>query len=204
MLRALILPLIVLPVAVMTAWVIGVLTLSVFVPILVPVAIGTCAGVGLGFTAHLLGIQNRGVLVVVALGAWVAAMGTLHWVEYRRGFVEAVRAENALESNAAGDPGYTDEEALALSDELLQDVVGREGFLGFLELRARGGMNLRGAPGARLDGWAALALWLVDLLACLAMILRIGWGAQARLRLSRATGSRYNVGPSMDGGTGGG
>lgn len=193
-----------LPLAAGGAWLISVVTLPLFVPILVPVAMGTVAGVALGFGAHLLGVRSRSAVVAVGLTAWLLVSAVQLWVEYRRGFVEAVRMENALEASAAGDPGYSDADALRLSDELLVDVVGVPGFRGFLKLRALGGMRLRGLPTARADGRWAMVLWAADLLACLLILLRIGWGAQTRLRLSGEAGSRYNAGPPKTGGKGGG
>ena len=185
-----------------SGWIVGLLTKTHAVPILVPMAVGAAAGLSLGFLLHLFDLRSRVLALCIGLVAWSAGMLALQWVEYRHGFVGAVRFEYELEGDVAGDPGYTDEEARAMADRILTSEVGRGGLVGFLALRMKGGLRLRGAAAPRLGQVWAAALWVLEMLVALGVLLRIGLGVQQRARvLSRQRARGYNAAPDPEGGS---
>lgn len=158
------------------------LTRNLYVPFLVPVALGVGVGMALGFGAHLVRLRAPAAVVAAGLCGWLVCVGTFHWVEYRKGFVQEVRNWTELEGSLAGTVPMTEERAEMYAEQLLRETVGRGGFTGFLLLRARAGIRLRGWGGAPLStGWAML-VWGMDLLIALVLTLRVGLGASRRQR----------------------
>ena len=158
-----------------------VLSRTLYIPLLMPIAMGVVVGIGLGFLVYLLGVRSRVVGLAAATLAFAACAGAFHYTEYRWSFVPGVRhvLDRAHRADNAG--RLPPDQAVAAADAVLMDLVGRPGFLGFLELRLRSGVRLRlrkGQGGA--VGWA-LALWALDLLLLFGLILRLTRGVQRRL-----------------------
>lgn len=156
------------------------LTRAAYVPILVPMLLGAATGATVGFMCNAMSFFDGAVPWLAALMGWVTCVGVFHYVEYRDSFVETVRQAHEVEDEWAGRRTLTDEEAANLADRTLVRAVGEGGFIGFLKLRARAGVALRGfGPGPLGSHWS-LAFWVMDLLVMAILIVRVGIGAAQR------------------------
>ena len=162
------------------------MTREIYVPILAPTAMGAAIGCTLGFSVHVARVRAGWVVWGLALLAWMICVSVFHWTEYRIGFIDEVRQWYTLEGNYAGSIDVSSEEALVLSEDLLQEEVGRGGFSGFLLFRLRSGLRLRGANAELGALWAGL-VWFLDLAIVLGLSVRIALGVQRRIPPSTAT-----------------
>ena len=153
------------------------LSRAVYVPVLVPVALGALIAVPMAVVSHMARLRHRMALVVVSALVWSVCLITFHYVEYRYQFVPSMSELSALEGGA---PLVTDAERLAVADLVLESAVGQGGFVGFLRLRAEGGVRLRASGTVTPEGWASVAVWGLDVLVGLAVLLRILLGVARR------------------------
>ncbi|MFT5433885.1 MAG: hypothetical protein ACI9OJ_004595 [Myxococcota bacterium] len=156
------------------------LTRSTYVPVLIPVALAAAVGVIVGLVVHLMAVRNRVVLTGAVLVSWMATIGAFHYVEYRYQFVPSMSELSALEG---GPPLVSEVEQMAVSNMVLESSVGRAGFLGFLELRARGGVRLRASNTIAPTLFAGLTVWLLDFVIGLMVLGRLVFGVSRRIQV---------------------
>ncbi len=143
-------------------------------------ALGAAVGVVVGFMNHMCGFKGGLMVAASVLAGWVICAASFHYIEYADGFVGAVRDAHQSVGTHAGAISLSDDDARAAADGFLIEQVGEGGFRGFLKLRAKAGIRMRGfGPGGIAPSWA-LGMWVVDLFVMLALIGRIGAGAAAR------------------------
>jgi|GEM_PF-6763796 hypothetical protein len=175
------------------------LTATYYVPVLVPIAMGAGCGMALGFVVHYVGLRRRSWVVLAALATWLLCVSTFHWVEYRVVFTNGVRIAYDQVRAVDGGPPLSDEEALAMTEDLLVERTGHGGVKGFLLYRGRAGLKIRLLQERRLGMAWSMGLWCLDLLVLFLVIARISLGVFGRIPssgISRLNGEelpRYTI-----------
>ncbi len=160
------------------------LTRDVYVPIVVPIVLGAGVGAVMGVSVFVLEMQHRSAVYSSAIAAWLIATVAFHHVEYRVTFVQAVERELALDM-ATFSPTPSDLHAAA--ERALVEAVGRDGFLGFMQLRARGGVRSR-LTGRTFTGYVpGVTVWALDLILGFSLVLKIVRGVHRRRILEGST-----------------
>jgi hypothetical protein len=157
----------------------GWITPRFYIPILIPLATGAAVGVALGFFAHLMRQRSYWFVGAVCVCSWLMCVVVFHWVEYQMGFLPDVQARVQKQY---GLTEVADENVQDYADRLLEQRVGQSGFCGFLLYRGRSGLKLRWSGAVKLGSGWAFAVWGLDLIVMLAMILRMGLGMVRRVR----------------------
>ncbi len=156
------------------------LTRSVYVPILVPMFMGASIGMAVGFWANASEFYGGPLPWVATTLACLMCIGVFHYVEYADGFVNLVRRAHQVEGEGFEATRIDDAQARALAERSLVSAVGEGGFVGFLKLRAKAGLKLRGfGPGSLGSRWS-LVIWGLDLFVIFLLAFRIAVGAAAR------------------------
>jgi hypothetical protein len=141
---------------------------------------GAAIGVGVGFWSNASEFFDGPVPWVATALSCVMCLGVFHYVEYADGFVNLVREAHEIEDPALGVIELDDAQAQELADRTLQRAVGQGGFVGFLKLRARAGLRLRGFGPGMLGSGFALGIWILDILVLLLLAFRVAVGAARR------------------------
>jgi hypothetical protein len=155
---------------------IALLTRNIYVPILVPLTMGAALGAACGYFVHYWSVRNLWVVGVATVLGWMVCMSVFHWVEYRNGFVGAISVAHNQARASDGAPALTPEQAIQAGDIVLDSLVGEGGFYGFLKLRVRAGMRMRGFGQPTLGAPWAIGVWLLDLFVVLLLAIKIGLG----------------------------
>jgi hypothetical protein len=158
----------------------GLLTRDLYVPILVPLAMGASVGAILGMWVFLQSVRRGAVVILVSVIVWGGAVITFHWVEYRVSFMQTIQAE--LNLDVLTGP-VSRQEVEEVANVALERGVGSQGFLGFLRLRARSGVRWRLSGKLSTGYLPGVMAWVLDVLVGALLAIRVAMGVRKRLDL---------------------
>ncbi len=155
------------------------------VPLLMAVALGVMTGAAVGLLGYRLAVAGLVPWALACCLGWGGALGGYHLGEYRSAFLGKVADETTFERAIQGLEPLDDAALVDEGDRILVRRVGTPGFAGFLKYRVVAGLSVKGPMAAvwpTLPSPAAVAVWLLDAVVALAVIVRVGLGARRRLR----------------------